>query len=157
MGPRSRCINADAPPHQPWQIPLPQPPPIHTVKYNDAEKELNDLMNQEPEATGMFARLAYQCSSNFRATDYMGGCNGARIRFEPQKDWEENTGLDSALNKLTRIKRSQHGKHLSWADLIILAGNVAISKRTGRTMDFCPGRTDVLKEDGGPDFFRPKF
>ena len=157
MGPRSRCINADAPPHQPWQIPLPEPPPIHTVKYNDAEKELNDLMNQEPEATGMFARLAYQCSSNFRATDYMGGCNGARIRFEPQKDWEENTGLDSALNKLTRIKRSQHGKHLSWADLVILAGNVAISKRTGQTMDFCPGRTDVLKEDGGPDFFRPKL
>ena len=82
MGPRTRCSNQDtAPPPQHWQNPLPQRdspvPDFEGVKQRiEIVLELNDL------AYGLFARLAWQCASTYRATDYLGGCNGARIRWE---------------------------------------------------------------------------
>ena len=79
MGPRSRCVNEDAPPAQPWQNPLPERteplPDFALVRLS-----VRTILRSVGEATGLFTRLAWQCASSFRATDYLGGCNGARIR-----------------------------------------------------------------------------
>jgi len=96
---------------------------------------------------GDLIQLAYQCASTFRATDYQGGCNGARIRYSPGKDWPDNAGLvDRTIPVLEPIKK-KYGKGLSFADLIVLAGNVAVEETTGiAKLPFCPGRVDA--EDG---------
>merc|ERR1719163_1210622 len=82
-----------------------------------------------------FMRLAYHCAATFRSTDYQGGCNGARLRFSPQKDWAANQGLDATLTLLKPIKDLADAGHfggaLSWADLIVLAGNVALGSAAG--------------------------
>ncbi len=95
----------------------------------------------------VFVHLAFQCSSTFRQTDYLGGCNGARIRFPPQTTWSVNTGLDKALSLLDGVK-TQFGTGLSYADLIVLAGTVALEQATGTTMAFCGGRTDASDGSG---------
>ena len=99
------------------------------------------------------ARLAWRCMATFRVSDYRGGCNGARIRFAPQKDWPVNKGLDKVLEQLEPVKvwHDADSKHLSWADLIILGGTVALehwTKSSAGQFKFCAGRTDA-KEDGG--------
>merc|ERR1719348_2767801 len=154
MGPRSRCANEDAPPAQPWQNPLPErtePLPDFSL----VKQSIEDILRSQAEATGLFTRLAWQCSSTFRSTDYLGGCNGARIRFSPQKDWPVNINVDNAIESLMPVKES-HGHNLSWADLIVLAGNTALEKAGGKHFAFCGGRTDAL--DGlGSEFLAPKI
>ena len=79
LGPRTRCSNADAPPAQPWQNPLP-PRDFPTPDFEAVKERIRLVLEENSEAFGLLARLAWQCSSTFRATDYLGGCNGARIR-----------------------------------------------------------------------------
>ena len=93
----------------------------------------------------LLSHLAYQCASTYRQTDYAGGCNGARIRFAPQRDWPANKGsADKALALLERVK-AKHGDALSWADLIVLAGSAANEAAAGggAAFPFCGGRTDA--------------
>ena len=119
------------------------------------KQKIVEVLDENVKATGMFIRLAWQCSSTFRSTDYLGGCNGARIRFSPQKDWPVNVNLENALNFLQPIK-TQFETNLSWADLIILAGNTALEKVGGKPLTFCGGRTDAA--DGmGSEFLFPKI
>jgi catalase (peroxidase I) len=104
---------------------------------------MNNLSSDE-----QFVRLAYQCASTYRATDYSGGCNGARIRFPPGIDWPINAGLNETVKQLAPIK-GKYGDSLSYADLIVLAGNIAAertAKESGTTLKlkFCPGRTDDI-------------
>ena len=103
MGPRTRCINADAPPAQPFQHPLPEPP-AYPPKYGKVKKMIVKLIDEDPETLGKFTRLAWQCMSTFRVTDYHGGCNGARLRFAPQKNWPGYKNLDQALMLLRPLK-----------------------------------------------------
>jgi len=154
MGPVTRCINHDVPPAQPWQYPLPDTPK-DLPDFSTVKQEILEIINNGEEAIGQFTRLAWQCSSTFRSTDYLGGCNGARIRFSPQKDWPVNKNIDKVLDLLTPIKES-HGDNLSWADLIILVGNTALEKAGLQDLPFCGGRTDAI--DGlGSEFLSPKI
>jgi len=104
-----------------------------------------DLYSGRPYYGGLFVRLAWQCARTYRETDHLGGCNGARIRFSPEKDWPENAALDRALMVVRPIK-DRFGRGLSWADLIVLAGTVAVEDAAGVKVPFCGGRTDA--EDG---------
>jgi len=154
MGPISRCSNEDTPPPQPFQYPLPDAP-AGWPDFQDIKTEIGELLDNADEAIGMLTRLAWQCLSTFRSTDYLGGCNGARIRFSPQKDWSVNRNVEIALDFLEPIKQN-HGTNLSWADLIVLAGNTALEKSGGKHLTFCGGRTDAT--DGmGSEFLAPKI
>merc|ERR1719320_415472 len=154
MGPVTRCINQDVPPAQPWQYPLP-PTPAVLPDFQAVKLEVEELINNDEEAIGQLTQLAWQCSSTFRSTDFLGGCNGARIRQSPQKDWPVNKNINKALDLLNPIKES-HGPNLTWADLIILAGNTAMEKAGGTPLPFCGGRTDAT--DGlGSEFLSPKI
>jgi catalase (peroxidase I) len=103
------------------------------------KKDLENFMKKHPD--GEYVRLALQCANTFRATDYMGGCNGARIRFPPGSNWSANDGLGETLALLKPVKK-KYGDGLSWADLIVLAGNVAAERVGSPKLSFCPGRTD---------------
>jgi len=154
MGPVSRCNNADVPPAQPFQYPLPSPP-ADLPDFKLVRAQVEEVLANAEEATGWLTRLAWQCSNTFRSTDYLGGCNGARIRFSPQKDWPVNINVENAIELLRPIKEI-HGENLSWADLIVLAGNTALENAGGKHFAFCGGRTDAA--DGlGSEFLYPKI
>lgn len=144
MGPVARCVGPDVAPAQAFQFPLPEKP----KKLANMDKVANDIKKLlEDSSPDDFIRLASQSANTYRATDYLGGCNGARIRFSPGKDWPANEGLDKTLAQLEGIKET-HGDGLSWADLIVLAGNKAAEKLGAPGLPFCPGRTDAPDGDG---------
>jgi len=115
-----------------------------------------DRYDGEPYYGALFVRLAWQCASSYRSTDYLGGCNGARIRYAPESDWPTNAALDGALLVLNGVKE-RYGAALSWADLIAFAGTVALEEAGGNSMAFCPGRTDAAVPDGGSDDLEPRI
>jgi len=165
MGPVTRCTGKYVPPAQPWQHPLPAPPSKladFAAVESEVVKILETSMPVLPADTfagknyygALFVRLAYRCAGTFRATDYLGGCNGARIRFSPEKEWPANADLDKALLLLQPIKE-KFGSGLSWADLIVLAGSAAVEQAGGKPMTFCGGRTDAV-EGSGSENLEPK-
>jgi catalase (peroxidase I) len=123
MGPHARCLGPDVPPPQPFQRPLPAARrPLPDFKAVGAD--ITALLSQRPDAAGSLSTLAYQCASTYRDTDRSGGCNGARIRYAPEKDWPANKGLAPVLALLGPIKAKY--PNLSWADLIVLAGVLGV-------------------------------
>lgn len=92
MGPYTRCAGTDVPPPQEFQLPLPQSSG-DTPSLSDASDDIERILSQDPTYASLFVTLAYRCAASFRSTDMAGGCNGARIRFPPQSEWEVNTGL----------------------------------------------------------------
>jgi len=113
-----------------------------------------DYVNNMPYYGAVFVHLAYQSASTFRHTDYLGGANGARIRFPPQSEWMPNIAMDKAIHLLQPIQ--QAFRNLSWADLIVFTGNVALNGASAapNMYPFCPGRTDA--SDGtGSEFLPP--
>jgi len=92
----------------------------------------------------LMVRLGWHCSGTYRQTDHIGGCNGARIRHEPEASWGSNKDVDLALARLEPVFDKYDG--LSWADLIIIASTAALESMGALPMPFCPGRTDVTAE-----------
>ncbi|CAE8656356.1 unnamed protein product [Polarella glacialis] len=160
MGPALRCLGQVAAPPFPWYPSLPArssefPPAWPQVKASLKEMARGyskpifpaDVFSGQSYYGGLFLQLAWRCASTFRQTDYRGGCNGARIRFSPEKDWPANAELDGVLKVLDDVK-ARFGDALSWSDLIILAGTVAVEEAGGLPMSFCGGRTDATDGSG---------
>ena len=140
MGPKTRYMGPESPEESLiWQDPIPAGNPGYDVDAVKAKIADSGLSIQE------MVETAWASASTYRHTDMRGGANGARIRLEPQKNWEVNKPeqLSKVLGILEGIA-SETGASI--ADVIVLAGNVGIEKASGKSVPFTPGRGDATQE-----------
>ena len=140
MGPKTRYMGPESPEESLiWQDPIPAGNAGYDVDAVKAKIADSGLSIQE------MVETAWASASTYRHTDMRGGANGARIRLEPQKNWEANKPeqLSKVLGILEGIA-SETGASI--ADVIVLAGNVGIEKASGKSVPFTPGRGDATQE-----------
>ncbi len=162
MGPIARYLGPEVPEEElVWQDPVPEvtgelvgPAEIAALKQQilDSGLPLSQLVS-----------AAWASAATFRGGDKRGGANGARVRLEPQKDWEVNdpAELSQVLTVLEKIQQDFNGaggKQVSLADLIVLAGSAAVEKAAadgGHAVEvpFAPGRTDASQEQTDVESF----
>ncbi|ONI76681.1 catalase/peroxidase HPI [Kribbella sp. ALI-6-A] len=163
MGPVSRYLGPWVPEPQLWQDPVPA---VDHELIDDADAAaLKAKLLDSGLSVGQLVRTAWAAAASFRGTDKRGGVNGARLRLEPQRNWEVNQPAELAevLPKLEQIQQEFNsaqtgGKRVSLADLIVLAGNAGVERAAANagqdvTVPFHPGRTDASQEDTDTETF----
>ncbi|MEU5722280.1 catalase/peroxidase HPI [Micromonospora sp. NPDC047738] len=156
MGPVTRYLGPWVPEPQLWQDPVPAVD--HQLIGADGIAALKGMILESGLSIAQLVRAAWASAASFRGTDMRGGANGARIRLEPQRNWEVNdpAELATVLRALERIQQEFNntqsgGTKVSLADLIVLGGCAAVeqaARNAGHeiTVPFRPGRTDASQE-----------
>lgn len=161
MGPVTRYLGPWVPEPQLWQDPVPS---AEDQLIGDADIAiLKSRLLDSGLSISQLVSTAWASAASFRSTDMRGGANGARIRLEPQKNWEVNEPalLSAVLQTLERVQQDFNqagGAKVSLADLIVLGGTAAVeqaAKNAGQdiTVSFTPGRTDATQEQTDVDSF----
>ena len=149
LGPRTRYVGSDVPEEVfVWQDPVPAGEKISDSEAEKLKAQIMESGLSVPE----LVRAAWASASTYRDSDMRGGANGARVRLEPQKDWDANDPKELAkvLNKLEKIRKDS-GSKISMADMIVLGGAAAIEKAAKDaghkvTVPFKSGRGDASQK-----------
>lgn len=123
---------------------------FNSLDYEGLKKDLNTLMTDSQDwwpadfghYGGLFIRMAWHSAGTYRVGDGRGGAGQGQQRFAPLNSWPDNVSLDKARRLLWPIKQ-KYGNKISWADLMILTGNVALESMGFKTFGFAGGREDV--------------
>ena len=163
MGPVTRYLGPWVPEPQLWQDPV--PPVDHELVGADEIASLKQTILDSGLSVAQLVGTAWAAAASFRGTDKRGGANGARLRLEPQRNWEANDPamVSTVLDKLESIREQFNaaqsgGIKVSLADLIVLGGCAAIEKAARAagvdvTVPFTPGRTDASQEQTDVESF----
>jgi catalase-peroxidase len=163
MGPLARYLGPWVPEPQLWQDPV--PPVDHELIGDDDVATLKRTLLDSGLSVSELVSTAWASASSFRGTDKRGGANGARIRLEPQRNWDVNDPAELArvLPTYEQVQRGFNGvqsggKKISLADLIVLGGCAGVeqaARDAGHdiTVPFAPGRTDASQEQTDVDTF----
>lgn len=164
MGPKTTYLGPEAPKEDLiWQDPIPVL--NHKVVNSKQVEELKDMIYNSGLSISEMVTTAWASASTFRGSDRRGGANGARIRLEPQKNWEVNNPkqLEKVLTALEKIQKEFNAKSketpISMADLIVLAGNAGVEKAIKNAgysfkVPFSPGRMDATQDQTDVESFK---